>query len=108
MGLPTESQTTFFCGLVRILWFDNDGIVEISSAALAHIILHEKLHTFGILGCVLCVVGSITIVLHAPQEQEMYSVLQVWNLATEPGIIFILISNPTSSYHLIDVLIDLF
>uniref|UniRef100_A0A1J3I9K7 Probable magnesium transporter n=1 Tax=Noccaea caerulescens TaxID=107243 RepID=A0A1J3I9K7_NOCCA len=59
----------------------------IISAALAHIILNEKLHTFGILGCVLCVVGSITIVLHAPQEQEMDSVLQVWNLATEPAFL---------------------
>jgi hypothetical protein len=59
----------------------------IISAALAHVILHEKLHTFGLLGCVLCVVGSITIVLHAPQEQEIDSVLQVWNLATEPAFL---------------------
>ena len=57
-----------------------------SSAALAHIILREKLHIFGILGCILCVVGSTTIVLHAPQEQEMESVKEVWDLATEPGI----------------------
>jgi len=55
------------------------------SASLAHIILQEKLHTFGILGCALCIVGSVTIVLHAPQEQDIVSVLEVWNLATEPG-----------------------
>ncbi|CAL9225220.1 unnamed protein product [Arabidopsis halleri] len=41
---------------------------------------------FGILGCVLCVVGSTTIVLHAPHEQDIESVKQVWHLATEPGI----------------------
>ncbi|MED6158395.1 hypothetical protein PIB30_032372 [Stylosanthes scabra] len=46
----------------------------IISAALAHIILRERLHIFGILGCVLCVVGSTTIVLHAPQEREIESV----------------------------------
>ncbi|CAH8257883.1 unnamed protein product [Arabidopsis lyrata] len=57
----------------------------IISAVLAHIILREKLHIFGILGCALCVVGSTTIVLHAPQEQEIDSVIEVWNLATEPG-----------------------
>ncbi|XP_066336847.1 probable magnesium transporter NIPA3 [Miscanthus floridulus] len=57
----------------------------IISAALAHAILQEKLHTFGILGCVLCVVGSITIVLHAPQERDIDSVKEVWDLATEPG-----------------------
>lgn len=55
------------------------------SAALAHIILRERLHIFGILGCVLCVVGSTTIVLHAPQEREIESVREVWDLAMEPG-----------------------
>ncbi|XP_006662803.1 probable magnesium transporter NIPA4 [Oryza brachyantha] len=59
----------------------------IISAALAHGILQEKLHTFGILGCVLCVVGSITIVLHAPQERNIDSVREVWDLATEPGFL---------------------
>ncbi|KAL0801589.1 hypothetical protein Bca101_056765 [Brassica carinata] len=57
-------------------------------AVLAHIILREKLHVFGVLGCALCVVGSTTIVLHAPQEQEIDSVLEVWNLATEPAFMF--------------------
>ncbi|KAJ6704565.1 MAGNESIUM TRANSPORTER-RELATED [Salix viminalis] len=60
----------------------------IISAALAHIILREKLHIFGILGCVLCVVGSTTIVLHAPQEREIESVKEVWDLATEPAFLF--------------------
>ena len=55
------------------------------SAALAHIILRERLHIFRILGCVLCVVGCTTIVLHAPQEREIESVSEVWDLAMEPG-----------------------
>lgn len=59
------------------------------SAVLAHIILQEKLHIFGILGCALCVVGSTTIVLHAPQEREIESVREVWDLATEPGRLII-------------------
>ncbi|CAI0375225.1 unnamed protein product, partial [Linum tenue] len=59
-----------------------------SSAVLAHIILRERLHIFGVLGCALCVVGSITIVLHAPQEREIESVIEVWNLATEPAFLF--------------------
>ncbi|KZV22708.1 hypothetical protein F511_05340 [Dorcoceras hygrometricum] len=57
-------------------------------AVLAHFILREKLHIFGILGCVLCVVGSTTIVLHAPQEREIESVKEVWDLATEPAFLF--------------------
>ncbi|KAM7258148.1 hypothetical protein ACFE04_013889 [Oxalis oulophora] len=59
----------------------------IFSAVLAHFILEEKLHMFGILGCALCVVGSVTIVLHAPHEREIESVKQVWSLATEPGFL---------------------
>ncbi|THU62864.1 hypothetical protein C4D60_Mb01t09630 [Musa balbisiana] len=57
-------------------------------AVLAHIILRERLHIFGILGCALCVVGSTTIVLHAPQEREIESVTEVWDLATEPAFLF--------------------
>ncbi|KAI0494396.1 hypothetical protein KFK09_024530 [Dendrobium nobile] len=59
----------------------------IISAVLAHIILREKLHVFGILGCALCVVGSTTIVLHAPQERMIESVKEVWDLATEPAFL---------------------
>ncbi|XP_010532763.1 PREDICTED: probable magnesium transporter NIPA2 [Tarenaya hassleriana] len=59
----------------------------IFSAVLAHFILHEKLHMFGILGCILCVVGSTTIVLHAPHEKNIESVKEIWHLATEPGFL---------------------
>ncbi|KAF7131962.1 hypothetical protein RHSIM_Rhsim09G0059000 [Rhododendron simsii] len=56
----------------------------IFSAVLAHFILEEKLHIFGVVGCCLCLVGSTTIVLHAPQERKIESVREVWHLATEP------------------------
>lgn len=59
----------------------------IISAVLAHFILREKLHVFGILGCALCVVGSTTIVLHAPPERMIESVREVWDLATEPAFL---------------------
>ncbi|KAE9587857.1 putative magnesium transporter NIPA [Lupinus albus] len=59
----------------------------IFSAVLAHFILKEKLHIFGVLGCALCVVGSTTIVLHAPHERNIHSVKEVWQLATEPDMV---------------------
>ncbi|CAI5970426.1 unnamed protein product [Closterium sp. NIES-64] len=55
------------------------------SAILAHMLLDEKLHVLGWLGATLCVVGSIAIVLHTPQEMEIDNVKQLWALATEPG-----------------------
>ncbi|XP_073146963.1 probable magnesium transporter NIPA1 [Henckelia pumila] len=59
----------------------------IFSAVLAHFILDEKLHPFGVVGCILCLVGSVAIVLHAPLEKDIESVKQVWHLATEPGFV---------------------
>jgi uncharacterized membrane protein len=59
----------------------------IVSAVLAHIVLKERLHLLGILGCMLCIVGSTTIVLHAPQERTIESVKDVWILATEPAFL---------------------
>ncbi|WIA13133.1 hypothetical protein OEZ85_006728 [Tetradesmus obliquus] len=59
----------------------------IISAVLAHIFLKEQLNMFGILGCILCITGSIAIVLHAPAEKPIESVQQVWNLAMQPGFL---------------------
>lgn len=50
--------------------------------------LNERLNVFGILGCVLCISGSVTIVLHAPEEREIASLLQVWQMAVRPGAPF--------------------
>ncbi|XP_050942871.1 probable magnesium transporter NIPA4 isoform X2 [Cucumis melo] len=73
----------------------------IISAVLAHIILRERLHIFGILGCVLCVVGSTTIVLHAPQEREIESVTEVWQMAMEPAFLLYAASVMTAVFILI-------
>jgi len=64
---------------------NNCKLISRCSAVLAHFILKERLHIFGVLGCALCVVGSTTIVLHAPHERDIHSVKEVWELATEPG-----------------------
>lgn len=58
-----------------------------SSAVLAHFLLKEKLQKMGILGCLLCIVGSTVIVLHAPEEQSLTSVEEIWELATQPGMV---------------------
>ncbi|CAA6660463.1 unnamed protein product [Spirodela intermedia] len=59
----------------------------IVSAILAHFILQEKLQRMGVLGCVLCIVGSTVIVLHAPEEKTPTSVEEIWNLATQPAFL---------------------
>ncbi|KAD4584800.1 hypothetical protein E3N88_22401 [Mikania micrantha] len=59
----------------------------IVSAVLAHFLLKEKLRRMGILGCVLCIVGSTVIVLHAPGEHSIHSVEEIWDLATQPAFL---------------------
>ncbi|CAH9087902.1 unnamed protein product [Cuscuta europaea] len=59
----------------------------IISAILAQMFLGERLHIFGVVGCVLCIVGSTIIVMHAPQEREIENVKELWDLATEPGFL---------------------
>ncbi|KAL8153747.1 hypothetical protein V2J09_011507 [Rumex salicifolius] len=55
----------------------------IISAILAHFLLKERLSLLGVMGCVCCIVGSVVIVLHAPQEESPSFVLEVWALATD-------------------------
>ncbi|KAL8027829.1 hypothetical protein ABFS82_14G119600 [Erythranthe guttata] len=59
----------------------------IISAVLAHFMLKERLRRMGVLGCVSCIVGSVVIVVHAPEEHTPSSVQQVWNLATQPAFL---------------------
>lgn len=59
----------------------------IVSAVLAHFTLNEKLQRMGVLGCVLCIVGSTVIILHAPEEEAPSSVTQIWHLATQPAFL---------------------
>ncbi|CAL0326906.1 unnamed protein product [Lupinus luteus] len=56
----------------------------IVSAVLAHFLLRERLQKMGILGCISCIVGSIVIVIHAPQEHTPNSIEEIWDLATQP------------------------
>lgn len=60
--------------------------MNLCSAVLAHFLLKERLQKMGVLGCVSCIVGSVVIVIHAPQEKILNSVQEIWNLATQPGI----------------------
>ncbi|KAL0383979.1 UNVERIFIED_CONTAM: putative magnesium transporter NIPA6 [Sesamum radiatum] len=59
----------------------------IVSAVLAHFLLKERLRQMGVLGCISCIVGSVVIVIHAPQEQTPSSVQEVWDLATQPAFL---------------------
>ncbi|KAL2942851.1 putative magnesium transporter NIPA6 [Bienertia sinuspersici] len=54
---------------------------------VAHCLLNEKLQKMGMLGCLLCIVGSTVIVLHAPGERSIDSVDEIWELAIQPAFL---------------------
>lgn len=58
---------------------------KLGSSVLAHFVLKERLEKLGVLGCVSCIVGSVVVVVHAPEEHMPNSVVEIWNLATQPG-----------------------
>ncbi|KAI3374026.1 hypothetical protein L3Q82_022582 [Scortum barcoo] len=57
------------------------------SAVLSSHLLGEVLNVVGKLGCFLCVLGSILLVIHAPQEQEVTSLKDMTNKLLEPGFL---------------------
>ncbi|XP_035521850.1 magnesium transporter NIPA4 [Morone saxatilis] len=57
------------------------------SAVLSSHLLGEVLNVVGKLGCFLCVLGSILLVIHAPQEQEVTSLQDMTNKLLEPGFL---------------------
>ena len=54
-------------------------------AILASFFLQEKLGKIGRVGCTLCLVGSLIIVLHAPEDKEVETVDEILEYAMQPG-----------------------
>ncbi|KAH9444916.1 hypothetical protein Pst134EB_025171 [Puccinia striiformis f. sp. tritici] len=57
-------------------------------AVLASFFLQEKLGRIGKIGCALCLLGSIIIVLHAPEDKEIKTVDEILGYAMHPGFMF--------------------
>lgn len=60
----------------------------IIGAILAALILKEELGVLGKLGCAICLIGSIIIILHAPPDKEVKTVDEILEYAVQPGFMF--------------------
>lgn len=54
-------------------------------AVLGSYFLKEELGTLGKLGCAICLIGSVIIVLHAPPDKEIQSIEEILAYALTPG-----------------------
>lgn len=57
------------------------------SAVLASFLLNEELGHLGRLGCTLCLIGSLIIVLHAPEDKPVETVDEILHYALQPGML---------------------
>lgn len=67
------------CILLRLLTL-------IHSAVLASFLLNEHLGHLGRMGCALSMLGSLIIVLHAPEDKDVQSVDEILEYAMHPGV----------------------
>ncbi|KAF9734517.1 duf803 domain membrane protein [Paraphaeosphaeria minitans] len=56
-------------------------------AVLGSYFLQEYLGVLGKIGCAICLIGSVIIVLHAPPDEEVESVDKILNYAIQPGFL---------------------
>lgn len=54
-------------------------------AVLGAYFLKEELGILGKLGCAMCLIGSVIIVLHAPADKDITTVDEILNYAIQPG-----------------------
>ncbi|XP_070807807.1 LOW QUALITY PROTEIN: magnesium transporter NIPA2-like [Pituophis catenifer annectens] len=57
------------------------------SAVLASYFLNEQLNIHGKIGCLLCILGSTVMVIHAPQEETVASLESMLEKLKDPGFI---------------------
>lgn len=57
-----------------------------NSAILSSYFLNEKLNIHGKLGCVLSILGSTVMVIHAPEEEEVTSLDEMERKLQDPGL----------------------
>lgn len=56
-------------------------------AVLSSYFLKEELGTLGKLGCAICLLGAVVIVLHAPPDEDIETIDQILHYAIQPGFL---------------------
>jgi drug/metabolite transporter (DMT)-like permease len=55
-------------------------------AVLGSYFLKERLGVLGKLGCAMCLLGSVVIVLHAPPDKPVETIDEILQYALQPGM----------------------
>ncbi|KAL8287210.1 hypothetical protein RQP46_003662 [Phenoliferia psychrophenolica] len=87
IGMITIANFAAYTFAPPILVTPLGALSVLIGAVLAAIFLDENLDKIGISGCSLCLVGSVIIILHAPEDREVNTVDEVLAYALQPGFL---------------------
>lgn len=80
----------------------------IIGAVLAAVFLKEELGTLGKLGCTICLLGSVIIILHAPSDKEIETVDEILGYAMQPAFVLYCVIVTAFSLFMIHRMVPLY
>ncbi|XP_038625221.1 magnesium transporter NIPA3 [Tachyglossus aculeatus] len=87
MGLGEAANFAAYAFAPATLVTPLGALSVLVSAILSSYFLHERLNVHGKLGCVLSLLGSTVMVIHAPEEEEVTSLADMEAKLRDPGFI---------------------
>lgn len=88
MGIGEIANFAAYTFAPAILVTPLGALAVIIGAILASVFLKEDLGVLGKMGCAICLIGAIVIVLHAPADKDVQTVDEILEYATRPGFLF--------------------
>ncbi|KAJ7636886.1 magnesium transporter NIPA-domain-containing protein [Roridomyces roridus] len=86
-GMSTFANFAAYTFAPPVLVTPLGALSVLVGAILASFILKERLGHLGRVGCALCLLGSVIIVLHAPEDQPIETINDFLGFALQPGFL---------------------
>ncbi|KAI0062688.1 DUF803-domain-containing protein [Artomyces pyxidatus] len=86
-GISTLANFAAYSFAPPILVTPLGALSVIIGAILASYLLKEELGHLGRVGCTLCLIGSLIIVLHAPEDKDIQTVDEILHFVVQPGFL---------------------
>ncbi|KAK0544657.1 hypothetical protein OC845_005476 [Tilletia horrida] len=86
-GMATIANFAAYTFAPPILVTPLGALSVLIGAILASFILKEELGRLGKVGCTLCLVGTVIIVMNAPEDKEIKTVDEILNYAIQPAFL---------------------
>ncbi|KAJ7484342.1 magnesium transporter NIPA-domain-containing protein [Mycena latifolia] len=86
-GMSTLANFAAYTFAPPVLVTPLGALSVLIGAVLASFLLKERLGHLGRVGCALCLIGSVIIVLHAPEDKPVETVVDFLNYALQPGFL---------------------